>query len=77
MEKINVNGFYLNLNLETQPSKNGKLIRLSAIGKITTKPQKYIDKMYRSHWYYEFRYVGTETFVKFEFDYFNKFVGII
>jgi len=77
MEKININGFHLNLNFEPQPSKNGSLIRWSGVGKITTKPQMYIGKMYKSHWYYEFNYIGTEKYIKFEFDYYNKFVGII
>ena len=73
---IKINGFKLNLNLEPQLSKNGKEIRLSRIAKNCQMPEKWIDKSYKNHWIYTFRYIGTETFVSFEFDYLGFFVGI-
>jgi hypothetical protein len=76
MDTINIKGFKLNLNFEPQLSKNGKEIRLSGIAKNCQVPEKWVDKSYKSHWIYTFRYIGTETFVSFEFDYLNKFVGI-
>jgi hypothetical protein len=77
MKKININGFKLNLNFEPQLSKNGKEIRLSGIAKNCQMPEKWIDKSYKNHWIYTFRYIGTETFVSFEFDYYGFFVGIV
>jgi hypothetical protein len=76
MKKININGFKLNLNFEPQLSKNGKEIRLSGISKNCQVPKKWIDKSYKNHWIYTFRYIGTENFVSFEFDYYGFFVGI-
>jgi thioredoxin-related protein len=88
MDTININGFKLNLNFEPQLSKNGKEIRLSGIAKNCQVPTIFFDKdgkivssytkgrIEKNHWIYTFRYIGTETFVSFEFDYLNKFVGI-
>ena len=77
MDKININGFKLNLNLEPQLSKNVKEIRLSGIAKNCQMPEKWIDKSYKNHWIYTFRYIGTGKFVSFEFDYLGFFVGIV
>jgi hypothetical protein len=79
MDTININGFKLNLDFETKISKNGKEIRLSGIAKNCQVPEKYINeqKKYKHHWIYTFRYIGTEKFVSFEFDHYDKFVGII
>lgn len=74
---IKIKDFKLNLNFEPQLSKNGKEIRLSGIAKNCQLPEKWLDKGYKNHWIYTFRYIGTETFVSFEFDYYGKFVGII
>lgn len=77
MDTININGFKLSLNFDVQLSKNGKEIRLSGIAKNCKVPEKYIDKSYKSHWIYTFRYIGTDNFVSFEFDYYGKLVGAI
>lgn len=71
---LNISGFELQLNLESQLSKNGKLIRLSGIEKLEN--DKFINGILKNHWIYIFRYVGTDLFVKFEFDYNDKFVKI-
>lgn len=77
IQTLNINGFKLNINFETQLSKNGQEIRLSGIAKNCTLPEKYVDKTYKNHWIYTFRYIGTDNFVSFEFDYYGKFVGIV
>jgi len=77
METININGFKLNLNFDNQISKNGKEIRLSGIAKNCKMPEKWINKVFKNHWIYTFRYVGTDKFVSFEFDYYDKFIGIV
>lgn len=74
---INIKGFNLNLNFDEQISPNGSKIRLSGIGKNLQVPEKWIDKTYKSHWFYTFRYVGTDKFITFEFDYYDKFLRII
>lgn len=74
---IKIKDFKLKLNFEPQLSKNGKEIRLSGISKNCQLPEKWLDKSFKNHWIYTFRYIGTETFVSFEFDYYNNFVGII
>jgi len=77
MESIlNIKGFKLNLNFETQFSKKGELIRLSGIAKNLQVPEKYINKAYKNHWIYTFRYIGTDKFVSFEFDYNDNFLKI-
>jgi len=77
MDTINIKGFKLNLNFEHQLSKNGKEIRLSGIAKNLKVPEKWIEKSFKNHWIYTFRYIGTDTFISFEFDYYGKFVGIV
>jgi len=76
-ETINIKGFKLNLNFESQISKNGKEIRLSGIAKNCQVPAKWIDKTFKNHWIYTFRYIGTTEFISFEFDYYDNFVGIV
>jgi len=82
IQTLNINGFKLNINFEPQLSKNGQEIRLSGIAKNCTLPEKWItntttkkDEL-KNHWIYTFRYIGTDNFVSFEFDYYGKFVGI-
>jgi len=73
METININGFKLNLNFEPQLSKNGQEIRLSGIAKNSKLPEKWVNNQktkkdeLKNHWIYTFRYIGTNTFVSFEF----------
>ena len=81
MDTINIQGFKLNLNFEPQLSKNGKEIRLSGIAKNLKVPEKWIKEnnsnVLKNHWIYTFRYIGTDTFISFEFDYYGKFIGIV
>ena len=78
---LNINGFKLNLNFEPQLSKNGKEIRLSGIAKNGKIAEKWVKEngvnKSKNHWIYTFRYIGTDKFVSFEFDYHDKFVGIV
>jgi len=77
---LNINGFKLYLNFDTQLSKNGKEIRLSGIAKNCKLAEKWIKEngtnTLKNHWVYTFRYVDTDKFVSFEFDYYDKFIGI-
>jgi len=76
-EIINIKGFKIKINFDPQISKNGKEIRLSGIAKNCQVPQKYVDKTFKNHWIYTFRYIGTTDFISFEFDYYDKFIGIV
>jgi hypothetical protein len=73
---LNIKGIKLNLNFEEQLSPQGRPIRLSGISKNLKMPEKYVDKSYKNHWIYTFRYLGTDSFISFEFDYYGKFVGV-
>jgi hypothetical protein len=65
----------LNLNFEEQTSPNGRPLRLSGIAKNLQVPARWIDKTFKNHWIYTFRYLDVDSeFVSFEFDYYNKFV---
>lgn len=77
IQTLNIKGLILNLNFEIQTSPQGRPIRLSGVAKNTKVSQKYIDKMYRSHWIYTFRFLDKDDFISFEFDYYNKFIGIV
>ena len=72
---IKIKDFKLNLNFEPQISPSGRPIRLSGIAKNATLPEKYINKAYKNHWIYTFRYLDEQDgFVSFEFDYLDKFL---
>jgi hypothetical protein len=70
-----VQEFKLNLNFESQLSKSGRPLRLSAISLVTTEPAIYdIDlKMYTHGTVYTFIYTDTDTPVSFKFDNKGKF----
>ena len=61
------------LDNRTQISPLGREYRLSAIKTNLQVAQKYIDKEYKHHWYYIFKYDNDEFFC-FEFDYYDKFL---
>jgi hypothetical protein len=77
MDTLNIKGFKLNLNFEPQTSKNGRPIRHSGVKMNGQVPAKWIDGMYRHHWIYSFRYLDNDEIINFEFDYFDKFVGVV
>lgn len=64
----------LNLTSTPQPSKLGRLYRLSAIAKNLQVPSKWIDRVECWHFYYIFKYTDDNSFFGFEFDYYDKFV---
>jgi hypothetical protein len=65
----------LDLTFEEQTSPNGRPIRLSGIAKNLQVAEKWIDKTFKNHWIYTFKYLDAyDEFVSFEFDYNNKFV---
>lgn len=65
----------LNLNFEKQTSPNGRPLRLSGIAKNLQVPARWIDKTFKNHWIYTFRYLDVDSeFVSFEFDYNDNFV---
>jgi hypothetical protein len=81
METINIKGFKLNLNFEPQPSKNGRLMTWCGIARNGQVAQKWIEEnkknVLKSHWIYTFKYLDNGEFINFEFDYYDKFVGIV
>jgi hypothetical protein len=77
METINIKGFKLNLNFEPQSSKNGRLMTWCGIARNGQVAQKWIKDGYKSHWIYTFKYLDNGEFINFEFDYYDKFVGIV
>jgi hypothetical protein len=65
----------LDLTFEEQTSPNGRPIRLSGIAKNLQVAEKYIEKSFKNHWIYTFKYLDAyNEFVSFEFDYYNKFI---
>jgi hypothetical protein len=65
----------LDLTFQQQTSPNGRPIRLSGIAKNLQIAEKWIDKTFKNHWIYTFKYLDAyDEFVSFEFDYNNKFV---
>ena len=74
---IKIKNKILYLNFEPQLSTLGEPIRLSGIAKNAKVPEKYVNKKYRNHWIYTFRYIGTDKFISFEFDYLDNFVGVV
>ncbi len=75
MIQISLNKIKLNLDFEPQLSPSGRPIRLSGIAKNAKLPEKYINKGYKNHWIYTFRYLDEQDgFVSFEFDYNDKFL---
>jgi hypothetical protein len=65
----------LDLTFKQQTSPNGRPIRLSGIAKNLQVAEKWLDKTFKNHWIYTFKYLDAyDEFVSFEFDYNNKFV---
>jgi len=77
MTQISIGKIKLNLNFEPQISPKGKEVRLSGIAKNATITPKWLNGAYKYHWIYTFRYIGTDEFISFEFDFFDKFVGVV
>jgi hypothetical protein len=77
MNAIFVQNHKINLNFETQTSKNGRPFRLSGISLVTTKPAVWVSELnsYRHGTVYSFRYLDVDSeFFGFEFDAHGKFV---
>jgi hypothetical protein len=75
MNAIFVQNHKINLNFETQTSKNGRPFRLSGISLVTTKPAVWVDKRLVHGTIYTFRYLDADSeFFGFEFDAHGKFV---
>ena len=71
MNAIFVQNHKINLNFETQISKNGRPFRLSGISLVTTKPAVWVKelKAYRHGTIYTFKYLDSyDDFFGFEFD---------
>jgi hypothetical protein len=72
------NNIKLHLTFDEQISPNGRPIRLSGIAKNLQVPEKFINKSFKNHWIYTFRFLDKDDeFISFEFDYNNKFVNVI
>lgn len=76
-QTLNIKGFKLNLNFEPQLTPQGKEVRLSGISKNLKLPEKWVNKELKHHWIYTFRYIGTDKFISFEFDYNGNFFNVI
>jgi len=77
LESILIKETRVYLNFETQTSKLGRPFRLSGIGKNLQLPEKWIDKCFKNHWVYIFRYLDAQSeFFAVEYDYNNKFVKL-
>ena len=69
--KIKETKLYLDNRIQISPL--GMEYRLSAIKTNLQLAPKYIDKKYKYHWYYIFKY-SDDSFFGFEFDYYDKFL---
>ena len=74
---LNIKGFKLNLNFEPQLTPQGHEVRLSGISKNLKLPDKWVNKELKNHWIFTFRYIGTDNFISFEFDYNDNFFNVI
>lgn len=75
---LNIKGIKLNLDFEPQLSPQGRPIRLSGISKNGKLSEKWVNSGYKSHWIYTFRFIDDlDGFISFEFDYYDKFVGVV
>lgn len=75
---LNIKGVKLGLHFEIQLSPQGRPIRLSGISKNGKLSEKWINGGYKSHWIYTFRFIDDlDGFISFEFDYYDKFVGVV
>ncbi len=72
--QITIQNFTINLNSETQISKNGRPFRLSCISLVTDKPTKYVNGEYCHGTIYSFRYLDKDEFFGFEFSPDNVFI---
>lgn len=86
-QTLNIKGIKLNLNFEPQLSPQGRPIRFSGISKNAKLPEKWVlatqtngilKNEIRNHWIYTFRFIDDlDGFISFEFDYYDKFVGVV
>lgn len=77
MESILIKQTRINLNFETQISKNGRPFRLSGTRKNLQQPVKWIDRVECWHWVHEFIYLDEQGgFFDVEIDYNDKFVNM-
>lgn len=74
MSAIFVQQHKINLNFDTQISKNGRPFRLSGISLVTTKPAIWINRQLRHGTVYWFRYLDKDEFFGFEFSPDDKFI---
>lgn len=78
---LNIKGIKLNLNFDEQLSPQGRPIRLSGIAKNIKIPEKWVKEnnknILKNHWIYTFRYIGTDNFISFEFDYYGDFLNVV
>lgn len=76
METIKIKDTKINLNFETQVSPNGRPFRLSSTKKNLQQPSKWVDRVERWYWIYEFKYLDEQGgFFAFEYDYNDKLIG--
>lgn len=68
--KIKDTKIYLDDRIQVSPL--GREFRLSAIKANLKIPAKYLDKEYKNHYFYIFKYLDDSLF-GFEFDYLDKF----
>lgn len=68
MEKILIKGFKINLNFETQISKQNRPFRLSGISLVLDEPAIWVDGLYQHPTIYSFRYLDKDEFFGFKFD---------
>jgi len=73
MDKLIIGSATLNLNFQPQVTPQGHEVRLSGIAKNLKMPEKWVNKELKNHWIYTFRYIGTDKFISFEFDYNDNF----
>jgi hypothetical protein len=69
---IKIKNTKIYLDDRTQTSPLGREFRLSAIKANLKLPAKYLNKVYKNHYFYIFKY-SDDIFFGFEFDYLDKF----
>lgn len=74
MHSIKIKKTKLNLTPDIQTSPNGRPIRYSGLRKCLKTPEKWVNKVLKSHWIYSFRFMDEEGgYIDFYFDYENIF----
>lgn len=74
MDYLTVGSNIIYLHFETQIGNKGRPFRYVGLKRNESIPEKWVDKILKSHWIYTFIYIDTGELLEIEFDYNEKYV---